>query len=204
MTKPTEGNTMIPAQPGATKGYVLDNDAPATTEGLITIGTDKYRPYVPASDAGKDIYVLQVGSAAAYANNHKYTKTVTTKTVDSDATDKKMSEAVDANGLVRFDGLGEGTYTISETVTPNGYNTISDFQVKVIYDADAEQYKFKIDDNATDVVYEDGIYKIKVVNEKGGTMPETGGIGTKIFYTMGAVLVIGAGVVLVSRKRAGE
>jgi LPXTG-motif cell wall-anchored protein len=43
-----------------------------------------------------------------------------------------------------------------------------------------------------------------ISNTKGTDLPSTGGIGTKIFYTMGAVLVIGAGVVLVSRKRAGE
>ena len=44
----------------------------------------------------------------------------------------------------------------------------------------------------------------EIVNVKGQSLPSTGGIGTKIFYTMGAVLVVGAGVVLVSRKRAGE
>ncbi|MDD7288263.1 MAG: LPXTG cell wall anchor domain-containing protein [Clostridiales bacterium] len=34
-------------------------------------------------------------------------------------------------------------------------------------------------------------------------MPETGGIGTTIFYVLGAVLVVGAGVVLVTKKRMG-
>ena len=43
-----------------------------------------------------------------------------------------------------------------------------------------------------------------VLNYKGQVLPSTGGIGTKIFYAMGAVLVIGAGVMMVSKKRAGE
>ena len=43
--------------------------------------------------------------------------------------------------------------------------------------------------------------KIKIDNQKGGTLPETGGIGTTIFYVIGAILVIGAGVLLVTRRR---
>ena len=42
---------------------------------------------------------------------------------------------------------------------------------------------------------------IHVINETGTLLPKTGGIGTTIFYVIGAVLVIGAGVILVSRKR---
>ena len=42
---------------------------------------------------------------------------------------------------------------------------------------------------------------IHVIDEAGSTLPSTGGIGTTIFYVIGAVLVIGAGVLLVTRKR---
>ena len=40
-----------------------------------------------------------------------------------------------------------------------------------------------------------------VVNNKGSELPSTGGIGTTMFYVIGAVLVIGAGVILISRRR---
>lgn len=40
-----------------------------------------------------------------------------------------------------------------------------------------------------------------IINKSGATLPETGGIGTTIFYIIGAILVIGAGVVLVTRRR---
>ena len=40
-----------------------------------------------------------------------------------------------------------------------------------------------------------------VNNMSGSTLPETGGIGTTIFYILGAILVIGAGVVFVTRRR---
>ncbi|MCD0069530.1 LPXTG cell wall anchor domain-containing protein, partial [Streptococcus agalactiae] len=35
----------------------------------------------------------------------------------------------------------------------------------------------------------------------GTELPSTGGIGTTIFYIIGAILVIGAGIVLVARRR---
>jgi LPXTG-motif cell wall-anchored protein len=40
-----------------------------------------------------------------------------------------------------------------------------------------------------------------VTNQSGTELPSTGGIGTTIFYIIGAILVIGAGVVLVTRRR---
>ena len=43
-----------------------------------------------------------------------------------------------------------------------------------------------------------------VEDEKGSTLPSTGGIGTTIFYVLGGILVVGAGIVLVTRKRMAK
>ena len=195
MTPPTTENTMVPAENGATKGYVEDADA--SGEDVIIIGEKKYRPYVPETDTGKTLYILQIGSADAYADTSKYKKTVAQKTIDSEVTDHKMSETVDANGLVRFDGLGAGTYTIKETGTPAGYNTVADSTVEVTFNEKGEA-KFEV----VGGVYEDGIIKLKVVNKKGMELPETGGMGTQMFYIFGVILVLSAGVLLVVRRRA--
>ena len=40
------------------------------------------------------------------------------------------------------------------------------------------------------------------MNQAGTTLPETGGVGTTLIYVVGAILVLGAGVVLVTKKRA--
>ncbi|RGH75067.1 LPXTG cell wall anchor domain-containing protein [Ruminococcus sp. AM31-15AC] len=41
-----------------------------------------------------------------------------------------------------------------------------------------------------------------MINQKGGSLPTTGGIGTQIFYGVGGAIVLGAGVLLIAKKRA--
>jgi LPXTG-motif cell wall-anchored protein len=41
----------------------------------------------------------------------------------------------------------------------------------------------------------------KIKNTKGVELPSTGGIGTTLFYIIGAILVVGAGILLVTRRR---
>ena len=43
-----------------------------------------------------------------------------------------------------------------------------------------------------------------IVNLKGILLPSTGGIGTTIFYVLGTILVLGAGILLVTRKRMSK
>ena len=50
-------------------------------------------------------------------------------------------------------------------------------------------------------VVNDGSLSTDVVNNSGAQLPSTGGIGTTIFYVLGSVLVIGAAVLLVTKKR---
>ena len=46
-----------------------------------------------------------------------------------------------------------------------------------------------------------GVDEVKVLNQSGTELPSTGGIGTTIFYIVGGVLVVGAVVLLVTKKR---
>ena len=192
---PSTETTMKEAEAGATAGYV--EDAEATGDDVITVGGKKYRPYVPETDSGKTIYIKVEGNADQY-ESEKYKKTVT-KTANDVKTEHKIALAVDENGLVRFDGLGAGTYTIKETVTPGGYNTVADQTVTITFTEDGTP-KWSFSGNGA---YDqgEGIYKIEIENNKGTQLPETGGIGTTIFYIVGAILVIGAGILLVTRRR---
>ena len=43
---------------------------------------------------------------------------------------------------------------------------------------------------------------LEVINKKGTTLPSTGGMGTTIFYAVGSILVLGAAIILIAKKRA--
>ena len=93
----------------------------------------------------------------------------------------------DAQGAVpAFTGLANGTYTLEESTVPTGYNRAAD---KVITIAEKNITDTNISQTA------------EVINNSGSELPSTGGIGTTIFYAIGAALVIGAGIVLVTRRR---
>lgn len=98
----------------------------------------------------------------------------------------------DATGRFTIEGLGAGTYSLTETNPPAGYNKLS----KPITIVIAENGQITIGTDKEDVVTE-----VEVLNQTGNELPSTGGMGTTIFYVVGGVLVVGAGVLLVTRKR---
>ena len=109
-----------------------------------------------------------------------------------------------------FTGLDDGTYRLTETVTPAGYNTIAPIVFKVTADHQIESDSptltklngDKISGEITFTAKEDeGSLTANVVNKSGLELPETGGIGTTVFYILGGILVIGASVVLIVRRR---
>lgn len=104
-----------------------------------------------------------------------------------------------------FAGLDDGEYKLVESKTPAGYNTIED----MLFNITAEHGTTLVSLNGEpisgtielDASAETGILSTTVVNEKGATLPSTGGIGTTIFYMAGGLLVCVAIVVLVTKKR---
>ena len=117
-----------------------------------------------------------------------------------------LTFTVDENGNYRYDpegtethikpsgddavatiiGLDNAEYVLKEVVVPKGYNKAEDTTVTGLSKVD---------------VADTAIAKVEVTNKKGAELPSTGGMGTTIFYVLGAVLVIGAGVVLIARRR---
>ena len=102
-----------------------------------------------------------------------------------------------ADGKFGFTGLDAGTYTLVEVTPPAGYNVIAPTTVKI----EATYKNNKLDTLTPNGKISAGKASINVENNKGTTLPETGGMGTTLFYVIGAALVLGAGVVLVSKKR---
>lgn len=140
-------------------------------------------------------------------------KETTTFAVDGSAASTNISGAVDDSGMLIFKGLGAGTYTLTETVTPAGYNTIAPITVNISNDKVADAFSktnpnWKVtkkvgSDTPSEITATDNIYELQVINAKGSTLPTTGGIGTKLFYIIGSLLVAGSVVLLVTKKRMG-
>ncbi len=198
---PVTESFMEPAAAGATKGYVVAESG-YQGEDTVTVGGTTYREYKD-DDAGKEVFILHEANSNLYdGTTQKYKKTarVTQKNTKENVAASGM---VGPDGVVTFSGLGSGTFTISETTTPAGYNTLPNFEVTIGFDKDDDP-KWTASSNGTDYTLEDGVFKIEVVNNQGSTLPSTGGIGTTIFYVVGAILVIGAGVVLVTKRRMNQ
>ncbi len=128
----------------------------------------------------------------------KYTKTTSVVAKGNGETKTDVVGTVQADGTVTFKGLGAGEYTITETKTLPGYNTIEPIQFTLTFDPVSKTFK---SDNDKVTVGEDNTLDTSIVNQKGSLLPSTGGIGTTIFYVVGGILVIGAGILLVTKKR---
>lgn len=111
-----------------------------------------------------------------------------------------------------FSGLDDGDYRLAETTTPAGYNTIAPIEFTITAEHDVVSDNPALTSLSGAVTSgtatftsatSDGSLTTDVVNQKGATLPETGGIGTTIFYVLGTILVIGAGLLLVTKKRMG-
>ena len=101
-----------------------------------------------------------------------------------DEADEHISEA-DGN-VPPFTGLAAGNYTLVEKTVPAGYNKAAD-------------YNFII---AAGVYHSDNLEDSTAVYNNAGTeLPSTGGMGTTLFYVFGAVMMLGAAVLLVTKKR---
>ena len=126
----------------------------------------------------------------------KWDDTDTTKAVSwvntiAEATTVKTDE----NGEASFEGLANGTYYLVETKAPAGYNQLTEAQKVEVHDGEH---------NAPVTSETQLTVTAKVENQAGTLLPSTGGMGTTIFYVLGAVLVVGAGVLLITKKRMSQ
>ena len=192
-------------------GYVIVPPTDSRYGAETTVVIDGVH-YAVASDeelANEDVtlYTQVITNIDAYEVDDEgkvktYSKVVEKTTSAADGEEFVSDEVmVDDNGLAGFYGLGSGTYTIKETTTPGGFNTVGDIKVTITWEVDKDgNVTWKVTSgNAT--VDENGIVHVTVINNSGSELPSTGGIGTTLFYVIGAALIIGAGVLLVTKKR---
>lgn len=132
-----------------------------------------------------------------------------------DNTTKEIAVVKSTDGTsFTFKGLDDGDYILTETKTPDKYNTIDPITFTVTAEhkitwgtEDRTDILTGLNGNAASgkirftATKNDGKLETDVINKSGSTLPETGGIGTTIFYVVGVILMLGAGVLLVTKKR---
>lgn len=118
----------------------------------------------------------------------------------------------DKNGAVDIQGLTPGGYLLVEIKAPDGYNLLDEAVEVIIPELTAEEaaelYKALKDAEDETAVADAGTamevaltVTAEVANSSGSELPSTGGIGTTIFYVVGGLLMVGAVVLLVTKKR---
>lgn len=137
------------------------------------------------------------------------------------STVESVELSTDAEGKLYIVGLAEDVkLTVTEFKAPDGYNKLTETKelrpqklTETIYETSGEKH-YDEDGNlvaesstttttetVTKNLSELDEAALKIENQRGTLLPSTGGIGTTIFYVVGGILVIGAGILLVAKKR---
>ena len=102
------------------------------------------------------------------------------------------------DGKVTLEGLDFDTYYLKETKNPSGYNRL------------ISRVSFTVGENNRTAKITDKIYQkennggIQVINKTGAILPSTGGMGTVLFIVIGSLMVLGFGVLLVTKLRISK
>lgn len=136
-----------------------------------------------------------------YVSDLKYAE-VTDSTEKTNMQKVTARGTTGADGVITFEGLGAGTYFITELKTLGGYNLLTapiTVEIKATPGTTSCTWTAKV--NGENATFEDDMVKLTVENNKGSVLPITGGIGTTIFYVIGGLLVCGAVVMAITKKK---
>ncbi|MBQ3180390.1 MAG: isopeptide-forming domain-containing fimbrial protein [Firmicutes bacterium] len=157
--------------------YTYGIDIVKTDSQNTLIDGAEFRIY-DAATGGNEVAVVQMDDGVTYRRARA---------------DETGVPIVVKDGKVRVVGFDNGTYHLEEIVTPVGYNQLAGRQTFIIADANL------------DATFNGDIYStgsgVHVVNKTGTMLPETGGMGTVLFVTIGMMVALAAGVLLVTKKR---
>ena len=140
--------------------------------------------------------------ATGTKNEYRIATGSDTATIDTITTDDQ--------GVFYIKGIDDSVkYTLVEAKAPDEYNKASDTKFW-LNTKDGDDIGYSIDGGTLnrlqiakgDYSDKDANVGLTIENNKGGKLPSTGGIGTQIFYGVGGAIVVGAGVLLITKKRA--
>lgn len=140
-------------------------------------------------------FILYKGSG----DNTEYAQVTNGKLTGWTKTKKEATTLVSgADGKIAVEGLDADTYYLEETKAPDGYNQLAG-PVTVVISHTLTENNTKMTNTLTHG--DTTVTQVEIENKSGTELPSTGGIGTTIFYVLGSILVIGAVVLLITKKR---
>lgn len=194
--------------------FEQDNTYTATTPNAYVLLTDN-KGYALYAD-------LNTASKETYKDGPFYKRIEYTDDLVENVTVNEIAE-VNEQGLLIFKGLGEGTYTIKEIKAPNGYNLLKNpivikIDCNTSFDVTPTNYSQPcawtltsatmgsetltaeniLDASGTKIL---GTFQFTVENNTGTELPGTGGMGTTIFVVAGLILMLGAAVLLITKRK---
>jgi fimbrial isopeptide formation D2 family protein/LPXTG-motif cell wall-anchored protein len=175
-------------------------------------------PHGDIKDANGNVKVQSNESSYASTTVKYALKHVTTYAIGTEEVFMQGTSGDD--GKIVFKGLGAGTYTLTEVVTPTGYNTADPITFTIEIDVPSEikdgteAATFSVKDNTPantvsisadqEGKFTTGLYLTNVIDNSGSTLPSTGGMGTTLFYVIGGLLIVAAAIVIISKRRVQE
>lgn len=168
-----------------TKTYTYEFDIVKTTSDKTVLNGAEFELYKKLTVENKEVkQVIKVGFVETKDGVNIY------RVLD----DQNATGVAIAAGVARVEGLDAGTYYLEETKIPDGYNKLAD------------DPKITLTGNNTAKV-ETNKYKeggLQVINLTGSELPHTGGMGTVLFIVIGSLMVLGFGVLLVTKLRMSK
>ena len=214
---PSSGST---AKTDEKKTYHYTFAIDGNINGSSTTNNKKTTELVKVDENGKVISTkkkedIDSDTQTSVATGATFTLTSTT------GSNKVYTAVTDEDGHMTFKGLDAGTYTLVETVAPEGFTLDTQSHTVVItptYNPDGTlaSYSITIDGKTTSTytaTYDNGTItnisgdsvKTEIKNTKMGTLPSTGGMGTYLFTIIGVVVMAGAaGAFFMSRRKESE
>lgn len=190
-----------------------------TTQKVVVVNEQIFKAVDSVAEGETAYYMLKDGTYTDQAavedktsndyNADKYDSTtqkyVLTNVISTENKEETFQATgyTNAQGILTFEGLNAGTYTITELIAPNGYNLLKNpITIEIKANATADGCTWTVTKDGTELTANTAyLYEFTVENNAGSELPSTGGIGTTIFYVVGSILVVGAGVLLISKKR---